>query len=157
MAIKESKSLAAITQARNEVHILTHLSHPNIIKLIKSYECDSVHSIVYEYADKGDLYSLLSSGPLNVDLQINIFSQLVSAVSYIHEQGYTHRDIKIDNVLLFSANPYPRVVLSDFGLAHSACYTEVVKRGSPEYVAPEIFYESSVSYIKVDCFALYVS
>ena len=68
------------------------------------------------------------------------FSQLVSAVEYMHSLGVAHRDIKPENVLVSADGD---LKLSDFGLAalfkkdgtfrlcNSVC-------GSPPYIAPEI-------------------
>ena len=70
----------------------------------------------------------------------HIVRQLLSGIEYIHNQGYTHRDLKPRNILVIDWNPktdLPTVKLADFGLAgikpdlSSLC-------GTPGYVAPEI-------------------
>lgn len=66
--------------------------------------------------------------------------QLLRGIGYIHREGYTHRDLKPDNILVTewdSKTDFPTVKLADFGLAgiNSNLLTICGTRG---YVAPEI-------------------
>ncbi len=68
-----------------------------------------------------------------------IFSQIFFAVDHMHRNGWIHRDIKCENVLL--ADPFAkRVLLADFGFAGRYSNTEPqrVAIGSLSYAAPEI-------------------
>ena len=75
----------------------------------------------------------------------HIMHQLLSAIAYIHNKGYTHRDLKPTNILVTQWDPktnLPTVKLADFGLAgirsnlSSLC-------GTPKYWAPEIVEEEA--------------
>lgn len=43
--------------------------------------------------------------------------QLLLALQYLHKRGVAHRDIKMENILVFEINPYSRILLTDFGMA----------------------------------------
>jgi serine/threonine protein kinase len=75
---------------------------------------------------------------------VRYFTEMVSAVGYLHEQGVVHRDLKLENVLLSGANTCK---LCDFGLAHAydldpsgAIVRMPLKEvcGSKSYCAPEV-------------------
>ena len=65
-----------------------------------------------------------------------VFSQILSAVSFLHDKGFAHRDIKLENFLLDNEG---RVKLIDFGLSknfHKSTLSTYC--GSPGYAAPEL-------------------
>lgn len=94
-----------------------------------------------ELAEGGDLFDKIEADEgVGEDIAHFYFSQLVSAVGYMHSMGIAHRDIKPENVLLSAEGD---LKLSDFGLAAlfkkdgqlRVCNTVC---GSPPYIAPEI-------------------
>lgn len=69
----------------------------------------------------GDLFTLFATeAPVRDDLALALTDQIASALSHIHACGYIHGDIKIENILLESAdaiNALPHVRVCDFGFA----------------------------------------
>ena len=64
---------------------------------------------------------------------------MVLALEYMHGEGYFHRDLKPDNVMLRD-NFYATII--DFGLAISTSEGAITERcGTPQYMAPEIYQE----------------
>jgi serine/threonine protein kinase len=63
-----------------------------------------------------------------------IIQKLLLVLSYLQIEGYSHRDIKPDNILI-ARNTF-EVVLSDFDLAGTI--TERIYCGTPGYIAPEL-------------------
>ena len=94
-----------------------------------------------ELAEGGDLFDKIESDVgVGEDIAHFYFSQLISAVGYMHSKGIGHRDIKPENLLL-SADGYLKI--ADFGLATLFEYKGVRKVcqtscGSPPYTAPEV-------------------
>ncbi|PNX72906.1 CBL-interacting serine/threonine-protein kinase 1-like protein, partial [Trifolium pratense] len=97
--------------------------------------------MVLEYVNGGELFDKISSkGKLTEAHGRKMFQQLIDGVSYCHNKGVFHRDLKLENVLLdakgnikitdFNLSALPQHCRAD-GLLHTTC-------GSPNYVAPEI-------------------
>lgn len=89
----------------------------------------------------GDLFDKIEADVgVGEDVAHFYFSQLVSAVGYMHSRNVAHRDIKPENILLSSDGD---LKLADFGLAvlfghngqRKPCQTVC---GSPPYMAPEV-------------------
>ncbi|KAI9279065.1 kinase-like domain-containing protein [Sporodiniella umbellata] len=131
-----------LKQFMQEVAILMSLEkHPGIMSIFKVYDEVEHFHLVMEYFPEGDLYGLIvNSKRLSEDHTRIVFSQLFSAINFLHQAGVVHRDIKPENILMVSKAKL-QVKICDFGLAtlhqnkrnllQSYC-------GSPSYVAPEI-------------------
>lgn len=88
----------------------------------------------------GDLFDKIEADSgIGEDIAHFYFSQLISAVGYMHSKHVAHRDIKPENILLADGD----LKLADFGLAvlfqhngdRKPCQTVC---GSPPYMAPEV-------------------
>ena len=64
------------------------------------------------------------------------------ALHHCHSSGVTHRDIKLENIMITDDNI---VKLIDFGLSKNATAEELMKSmtGTPYYMAPEVFESES--------------
>lgn len=129
-----------INRFTQESKLLRQLNHPNIVRMLTTYEQDGERSIVMEYIPGGSLRQLLEQkGRLPLEQVLTIGLELADALSRAHYLGIIHRDIKPDNVLLASDGA-PR--LTDFGTAR--LLREDVRLtqggvflGSPAYMSPE--------------------
>ena len=123
-----------------DISTLQTLSHPFIAGFIKTMDVGNQRVAVTEYAEGGSLLSALKeSGPVNEGEAKRLFSQLLSVVSYLHEEKKViHRDLKLENVLL-DANR--NIKLIDFGFADHFDNDDckfTLHIGSPAYICPEI-------------------
>jgi serine/threonine protein kinase len=66
----------------------------------------------------------------------SIICQMSEALKFLHDQGISHRDIKLGNVLISDSG---RVELIDFGFASMSFDTKLTSYcGTPCYMCPEI-------------------
>lgn len=124
---------------RREIQICRDLNHPGIVKLIDYGNHESFLYLVLELVRGETLTRFLEAHPgLPVSEAWPILTSLFEAVSYAHERGVVHRDLKPDNVML---QPNGRVKVMDFGLAKATHSEKLTATGSvlgtPLYIAPE--------------------
>ena len=107
-----------------------------------------------ELAEGGDLFDKIESDVgVGEDIAHFYFTQLISAVGYMHSKGIGHRDIKPENILLSADG---NLKIADFGLAtlfeykgfRKLCQTSC---GSPPYTAPEVVTCDTRSRQKLEC------
>jgi serine/threonine protein kinase len=82
---------------------MKRINHPNIAKLYDVIETDTQVVLVMEYISGGSTHGFLKSKPnrrLDENSARKIFSQLISALQYLHSKCIAHRDIKLENVML---------------------------------------------------------
>ena len=103
-----------------EGKVLARLNHPNIARVFDLNYDDAI-GVAYFVMDlvhykDGESYTLadLETGGADEDHLIRWFTQMASALDYIHNEGIIHRDIKLNNILL---NDRGGVTLSDFGIS----------------------------------------
>ncbi|XP_057567707.1 serine/threonine-protein kinase D2 isoform X2 [Hippopotamus amphibius kiboko] len=130
------------SQLRNEVAILQSLRHPGIVNLECMFETPEKVFVVMEKLHGDMLEMILSSekGRLPERLTKFLITQILVALRHLHFKNIVHCDLKPENVLLSSADPFPQVKLCDFGFARiigeKSFRRSVV--GTPAYLAPEV-------------------
>ena len=100
----------------SEIAVLEDTDHPNIAgphDLLKDNEnC----YIVMDYFADGDLFDYATTYKLTEQHIAKIAYQLLYALNYLHSNGFVHRDVKLENVLMESKKEC-HVKLCDFGFA----------------------------------------
>lgn len=74
-----------------------------------------------EYCDGGDLLGLQARQPnkvFSLKETINILTQVIMGLEHVHRNGYLHRDIKLQNILVKKNGNGPNTYkLADFGFS----------------------------------------
>ena len=125
---------------RREARAVARLSHPNIVTVIDRGDDGGRQYIVFEHVDGENLKELvLRSGRLPVRRALELALAIADGLSFAHDHGLVHRDVKPQNVLL---NQEGEVKVTDFGIARSLHVEHGVTQtgtvlGTGEYLAPE--------------------
>lgn len=143
---------------QNEIRVLKSIDHPNIVKLLDIVVSKDFVHIVLDYCDGLNLYEYMynrGGKRLSESLARRIFIQLLNAVDYLHRNNISHRDLKLDNIMIDRTG---KVTIIDFGFAIQAdCNTKINSFcGTPFYMAPEIYQMVSYNGPSVDMWALAV-
>ncbi|KAJ3671609.1 hypothetical protein LUZ60_007688 [Juncus effusus] len=150
----DSNSRESLKQLNQEISLLSHLSHPNIVQYYGSEPMDDTLLVYLEYISGGSIYKLLQEyGPFKEPVIRNYTAQILSGLAYLHGKNTVHRDIKGANILV---DPNGDVKLADFGMAkHMSAYTSIRSfKGSPYWMAPEIIMNVSGYNLSVDIWSL---
>ncbi len=92
--------------------------------------------LVMEYIEGRTLKEYLAEKPSKKERE-HIFSELLSAVGYLHKRGIIHNDLKPENILITHADNTLKLI--DFGLADSdAEYAMRTLGCTPRYASPEL-------------------
>jgi hypothetical protein len=111
----------AMRRFMREIDVASSLKHPSIVQFIDRGVHNAVVYLVTEFIDGADAARLADArgGRLPPAVTLEIISQALDALSYAHAQGYIHRDVKDQNILVSGSLPNLTAKLTDFGLAKS--------------------------------------
>ncbi|XP_030114016.1 maternal embryonic leucine zipper kinase isoform X1 [Taeniopygia guttata] len=143
VAIKIMDKLALqddLPRVKLEIDAMKDLSHQHICRLYHVIETPKKIFMVLEYCPGGELFDyIISKDHLSEEEARIFFRQIVSAIAYVHNQGYAHRDLKPENLLIDEEH---NLKLIDFGLCAKPKggldYHLNTCCGSPAYAAPEL-------------------
>ncbi|XP_066995542.2 serine/threonine-protein kinase NIM1 isoform X2 [Anabrus simplex] len=117
-----------------EIGTMEAIHHQNIIRLYEVVETYSKIHLVMEYASGGELFNrITSAGRIPEQDAKYLFAQVISAISYMHDRNFIHRDIKAENV--FFAAP-GLVKLGDFGFSTEISSEGILKQAPRERLTP---------------------
>lgn len=129
---------AFVERFKLEARAMGRLSHPHIVTVHDSGEDRGLLYIIMEYVNGPNLRQRILGG-LTLEETARIITQVGGALTFAHEHGIVHRDVKPQNVLL-DASGWAR--LSDFGIAKVFAASDRLTLvgagvGTPEYMSPE--------------------
>ncbi|XP_069824123.1 serine/threonine-protein kinase 33 [Dendropsophus ebraccatus] len=147
---REKAGSSAVKLLEREVSILKTVNHNHIIHLEEVFETPKRVYLVMELCEGGELREILARRKrLSESETRHIIHSLACAIAYLHKKDIVHRDLKLENILVQSADAADseemmlNIKVTDFGLAvqkggvgsenmlQSTC-------GTPIYMAPEV-------------------
>ena len=137
----------SVERFRQEIMLAAGLNHPNIVPVLRSGEIAGLPYFIMPYIPGESLRARLNRGPLSVRETTSILKDVARALSYAHDRGIIHRDVKPDNILLSG----DAATVTDFGVAKAISASrkpgaverpasmtgEGITIGTPTYMAPE--------------------
>ena len=145
-----------INKMKEEISILKKLEHENIVKYYGYIDTSSQLLIKMEYIKYGTLSQWMKKHKkISEEKASLIIKNVLSAISYLHNNQICHRDIKPENIMLAKENDLNSIKIIDFGLSvqnfdslYSSDYC-----GTFIYMAPEQIERKSY-YLSVDIWSI---
>ncbi|KAJ8544879.1 hypothetical protein K7X08_017462 [Anisodus acutangulus] len=135
----DPKSAESIKQLEQEINVLSHLKHPNIVQYYGSEIVDDRFYIYLEYVHPGSINKFIQDhcGAITESIVRNFTRHILCGLAYLHSKKTIHRDIKGANLLV---DAYGVVKLADFGMAKhlNGNSANLSLKGSPYWMAPEL-------------------
>lgn len=124
---------------RNESKAIAVLSHPNIVKIYDVGFSEKIQYIVMEYIDGITLKEYIEEEKvLSWKDTVHFVIQILRALQHAHDKGIVHRDIKPQNIMMFTDGT---IKVMDFGIAKFAREEGKTATdqaiGSVHYISPE--------------------
>jgi len=144
----------------NEWNAVNQISHPNVINFDYFHVDDRYIAIMMPHY-KRDYFSKLEQDIMSsrfnthsaISERISTLLIIFSTVKCVHDKNIVHRDLKPEN---FVMNDLDEPVLIDFGFAVASANKHIRndRRGTPLYVAPEVYLYDSIDGKAADIFSL---
>jgi serine/threonine protein kinase len=126
---------------KNGAIVAQLFDHPNIHKVFLYGEIENRPYIISDFAENGPLNWTLDFYGTNgvpIPIAINYMIKILEALDHVHQKGYIHKDLKINNIFIMK-NGEP--VISGFNFSHREDEVQQVNNkklfGTVAYMSPE--------------------
>lgn len=110
---KTMEELGYEASVNREICVLKMLSHPGIARMVSAFRWRDGAYLVLEYANRGDLHTMLvSQGKLEEDVVRFLVGEVIAALTAMHDIGFVYGDLKPENIVITSSC---HAKLTDFG------------------------------------------
>ena len=143
---KSSANLLSDGEIKDEIEILKKLDHPDIVRIIESFNTRNSYILITEYCEEGELFDQVKNQLSETQIAV-IFRQLLSGLAYLHSNNIVHRDLKLENILIHEIEKSKttgedlfNIKIIDFGTARIFDKNNKPQSivGSSYYIAPEV-------------------
>ncbi|ELP85065.1 protein serine/threonine kinase, putative [Entamoeba invadens IP1] len=149
VAIKNMKDVGfidALEEFKKEISMFDKFCSENIVHYFGSVIVTNKICVVTEFAQYGSLGDLIRKKvPIDMKMRFKLLYDAAKGIEYLHSNDILHRDVKPDNILVFSLERdiLVNAKLTDFGssrnvnsLITNITFTRGI--GTPAYMPPEI-------------------
>jgi serine/threonine protein kinase len=156
---------AHMARLEREMLVIAQLNHPNIVRLLDAGRLPDERLYMALELVEGETLAALCRRMSGLDLveSRHLMLQVLDAISFAHERGVVHRDLKPHNIMVTETSGRRLVKVLDFGIAalvgearapdYRALTATGEFHGTPAYMAPEQLAGAEVS-AQTDVFAL---
>ena len=143
---KSTANLLSDGEIKDEIEILKTLDHPDIVRIIESFNTKNSYILITEYCEGGELFDQVKNQLSETQIAV-IFRQLLSGLAYLHSNNIVHRDLKLENILIHEIEKSKttgedlfNIKIIDFGTARIFDKNRKPQSivGSSYYIAPEV-------------------
>ena len=143
---KSSANLLSDGEITDEIEILKNLDHPDIVRIIESFNTKNSYILITEYCEGGELFDQVKNQLSETQIAV-IFKQILSGLAYLHSNNIVHRDLKLENILIHEIEKSKttgeelfNIKIIDFGTARIFDKKRNPQSivGSSYYIAPEV-------------------
>ena len=163
-APKNNPIAAKQIDGNQHTQVLTHncerlfqLDNPHIIRIFDTEQQQGILWMFMECCLFGDLNKFYRNSEVKMDTTLKLMRQIMSGISYLHNQDIIHRDIKPGNILVASEDPLV-IKLTDFDV--TKCLDPDIETsgmssnvGTNVFKAPEFFMKKIKYHRNVDIYA----
>jgi serine/threonine protein kinase len=123
---------------------MLNIKHPHVLRLYALAVKSPYTYLVLEYCRHGALDDYLEKnrGKVSIEERLRFLLDASQGLSYVHQQGLTHRDVKLSNFLLTESMS---VKVGDLGTAATSHDVHRTRVGTLDYCAPEVLDGQSYS------------
>lgn len=99
--IDRSKLKGKEKMLEDEIRIMKHCNHPNIVKLLDDFHASKEIYLIMELISGGDLFDEISTAvKFSESVAANYVHDICSSLQYLHKRKIVHRDLKPENLLV---------------------------------------------------------
>jgi eukaryotic-like serine/threonine-protein kinase len=147
VAVKRAHTSDGWMTLVEEAQVMGRLEHPNIVPVhalardeagAPALVMKCIEGTPWSALIADDNHSMWQVGGWSGDRlsrNVAVLAEVSKAVSYAHDRGVVHRDLKPDNVMI---GRYGEVCLLDWGIATAPCEQPGPILGTPAFMAPEM-------------------
>jgi serine/threonine-protein kinase len=139
LAAELAQDTGFLQRFEREIHTLSQLDHPNIVRFFEAGCENNVYFYAMEYVDGQSLEEALAlQGRLPWQEVLDAAIQVCHALRHVHDHGVIHRDLKPPNLLRTATG---QIKLTDFGIAKVFASSHLTATGgvvgTAEFLSPE--------------------